>query len=253
MKITPVSFRNLNACKSNFNGNKIFNGFHSVKTEQKHQDKDFEVQQIQEKSDMVLLKADKIQQIAEIKYLQAEKIYIDWQEKTPQKVVANGITKEYITRQGELVEYFETNPDGFNKIIKFSHNKPIEITEIEPNGKKYIYVFSDDKKLARYTGGKYEKSVKNEDIVVIEDEFVFSIAGNLAIYRQNQQEITTFNRYQKMMGKHTTIDTVMRFDTIKQKPYLKAAKTEVIISPSGKRFVQNSFERGKNGELITVR
>ena len=111
-------------------------------------------------------------------------------------------------------------------------------------------VFSDDKKLTRFIGGKYEKSSKSESIVTIEDEFVFSFCGNLTIYRQNQQEIATFNRYQKLMGKHTTIDTVMRFDVAGEKQYLKAAKTGVIISPSGKRFVENDFECNKNGDLV---
>ena len=62
MKITSVNFKSLNAYKPNFKSSKIFDKLNLTKTEQKHQDKDFEVQQIQEKSDAALLKANKIQQ-----------------------------------------------------------------------------------------------------------------------------------------------------------------------------------------------
>ena len=146
--------------------------------------------------------------------------------------------------------YIEKRADGSERTIQYISEKPAKIIEIDTDGKKYIY-FYDKKSLVRYIEGKHIQEMdKNERAIVTPREFVFSPLGNLMIYRENQRDISAYNRYQELSGEFTTIDMALYFDTFGKKTYLKKAKNGIIASPSGNRFVKDEFIFDSRGKLV---
>ena len=216
--------------------------------------KEFKGRQIQADSLNVLSWANAKQKEAKRKYAEAKKIYRTWQEERPQVLVEDGKTKEYLVSYGSLNMYFETDFDGSKKMIKYLYDKPVDITEIDPNGKRDVYSFSDSGNLQRLIEGKYEKTTKKGSRDITESIYTFSPDGYLSTCKQNQQEINGFNRSGVLKSRYTTIDTIMNFDVVGKKPYLKEAKSGIQILSNGTVFdVESSFKYDENGKLIEAR
>lgn len=212
--------------------------------------REFEGQGLLAEGKNVLLRANTIEKIAESKYKEAQNIYFYWQEEQPRVLTEKNSRKEFQASWEHLDYYYEKNSDGFERIIKFQNGKPFDITEIVDN-KKNIYEFSQEGKLLRHIRGKYQESSKKEIRDIKDEDFKFSIKGGLFLYRKNQREIKSFNKYQEPQGTYATVDTIMRFDTEGKKPFLKhVSKGFILSSESGKSRIEEQFEYDKNGKLI---
>jgi len=262
MKIMPVSFSKVKVFKPNvsfgigciLDSHKPEQDIFIKNSSKIDPKKEFKGRQIQADSLNVLSWANAKQKEAKRKYAEAKKIYRTWQEERPHVLVEDGKTKEYLVSYGSLNMYFETDFDGSRRMIKYLYDKPVDITEIDPNGKRDVYSFSDSGNLQRLIEGKYEKTTKKGSRDITESIYTFSPDGYLSTYKQNKQEINGFNRSGVLKGRYTTIDTIMNFDVAGKKPYLKEAKSGIQILSNGTVFdVESSFKYDENGKLIEAR
>ncbi len=250
MKISPINFQKISNHNITFKKQKAINQTPSFGMQEYSLKDKAKIKTILAKSDFVLSRTDTIKKIAQKKLEEAQKIQKEWLKNKSQTIAEKDSIKEYIgTWNGTLKTYIEKRADKTERTIEYLESGIINITELDANGKKHVYVFEKGA-LRKHIQGIHKEHTKGEIITTTPHEFIFSNSGNLTIYRENYKFINVYNKSQELLGNFSTIDTVLYFNTAEQKTYLQKAKTGVYISPIGKQLEEEQFEFDENGKLI---
>ena len=249
MNILPINFNNVYNYKPSFKSN--FSKTEPTTTSTNADKKrEIDAEIMQSKGKAALTSAKNIQMIGERKLKEAQRIFLDWQEKKPTNVIEKNSTKEYLTSWGEGLKLFiEKRNDGTERTIKYMQGEVCDITETDSDGKTYIYSFYKNK-LAKFTKARHTIIDERNVIELTPNEFLFTASGDLRKYRENYRTIKAYNRSQELLGSFATIGVVLDFAIENGKTYLENAKKDIFISSSGKRFIENEFTFDKNGKLV---
>lgn len=264
MKIMPVSFNKVKVLKHNisFGIGHVVGGYKSEedtfvrnlpKIDPKKEQKGRE---IQEDSLEVLSWANSKLQEAEKLYAEAKRIY---EGPHHQDKLVGDIIKGFSKDIEGLEMYSELNIKTPEERIemRYYRNKPFVITKVYVNGKKDEYIFSDDGKLEKLIEGQEDEYTKRNSFDITEGVYTFSPNGYLLTYKQSQEKVCKFDfddedAWWEPSIDHTTVDTIMNFDVVGDKPYLKEARTGMKILSDETTYLENYFKYDENGNLLVA-